>query len=474
SGSNPIIITAYDATGNTGSVTLNVTRNILTTLIDTTDTAKPVITLGSPTTGTSYTANQASINLSGTATDNIGISKVTWSNSSSGKSGTATGTNTWSVGNVSLETGINPITLTAHDNAGNMGSITLTVTYEALDTEKPVVALVSPTTGTSYTVNQASVNLSGTAKDNIGVSKVVWSNSATGGSGTATGTANWSTGNIILAQGTNPILVNAYDTAENVGSYTINVTYNSGTSNDAVNPSISLSMPVTGTAYSTSSTPLTLSGKASDNVGVVKVTWVNSRGGSGNASGTSDWSIGTIDLKEGNNIISITAQDAMGNIASHTLAVTYTLPDTIKPVISLVSPTTGTTFDATVSRMNLAGTATDNIGVSRVTWTSTTGGFGTANGTTNWSIDGIELQLGLNTIIVTAFDAADNKSIHSLTVNYEPPKLTGVDEGSPDTGDPSDTPTIEKSKTDSVQPKEEQKTKARSRNRFLRLFGIGL
>ena len=65
-----------------------------------------------------------------------------------------------------------------------------------------------------------------------------------------------------------------------------------------------------------------VTGAASDNVGVVSVTWANSRGGSGAALGTTSWSAGPIELQMGDNVITITATDAAGNVRTATLTVT--------------------------------------------------------------------------------------------------------------------------------------------------------
>ena len=64
-----------------------------------------------------------------------------------------------------------------------------------------------------------------------------------------------------------------------------------------------------------------MSGSASDNVGVTKVIWVNSLGGSGTASGTESWSISNITLSKGENVVTVTARDAAGNTSTDTLKV---------------------------------------------------------------------------------------------------------------------------------------------------------
>jgi len=76
-----------------------------------------------------------------------------------------------------------------------------------------------------------------------------------------------------------------------------------------------------GTSRTTDSKVI-VTGTASDNVGVVSVTWASSRGGSGAAFGTSSWVTGPIDLSMGDNVITITATDAAGNVRTATLTVT--------------------------------------------------------------------------------------------------------------------------------------------------------
>jgi hypothetical protein len=101
-----------------------------------TDTTAPLVTIKTPTSGTTYETQSDSINLSGTSSDDTGIRSVTWS-SSRGGSGTATGTDNWSVAGITLSDGENHITITARDSSGNTSTDTLVIIV-------PVVILKAP------------------------------------------------------------------------------------------------------------------------------------------------------------------------------------------------------------------------------------------------------------------------------------------------------------------------------------------
>jgi hypothetical protein len=94
---------------------------------------------------------------------------------------------------------------------------------------------------------------------------------------------------------------------------------------DHQKPTIAIMTPTSSPTYTTSTTPLLIGGTASDNVGVTQVTWVNDRGGSGTAAGTTSWSA-SVALQLGTNIVTVTARDAAGNTKTDALTVTLTSP----------------------------------------------------------------------------------------------------------------------------------------------------
>jgi hypothetical protein len=383
------------------------------------DATAPAVTITSPTSASTYTTSTTPLTVGGTASDAVGVTQVTWANSRGG-SGTATGTTAWSAGGITLLGGSNIITITARDAAGNTSSDTLTVTYNAPDTTAPAVTVTVPTTSATYTTGTTPMTVGGTASDAVGVTQVTWANSR-GGSGTAIGTTSWSASGITLLGGSNIITITARDAAGNTATDTLTVTYNAP---DTTNPAVAITGPTSSATHATSVTPMTLSGTASDNVGVTQVIWSNDRGGSGTASGTASWSATGVVLQSGANVITVTARDAAGNTAADTLTVTYTPPDTTSPGVAINTPTSASTYTSGGATMSLGGTASDNVGVTQVTWANNRGGNGTATGTTSWSVASITLQDGSNTLTVTARDAAGNTATDILTVTYNAPDTT--------------------------------------------------
>ncbi len=132
---------------------------------------------------------------------------------------------------------------------------------------------------------------------------------------------------------------------------------------DITSPTITITTPTSGSTYSTGNSQLNIGGTAADNKAVTLVSWTNSRGGSGNCSGTSSWSKSGIVLSSGQNVITVTATDAAGNTGTDTLTVTYTPPDTTRPTITITTPTSGSTYSTGNSQLNIGGTASDNKAV---------------------------------------------------------------------------------------------------------------
>ena len=231
-------VTAIDTSGNESGFSNEVQKAIK-------DGTSPVVSLLTPTTATSYTATTSTLRVTGEATGNDKITQVVWENSLGG-SGTAKGTSSWRVSGIALAEGVNTLTFTARDAAGNLGSRSLAVTYNlpetaaadtvapsAADTVAPSVRIVSPTTKTNYFSGETIVDLAGTASDNDRVETVIWKSSSDESgtvekSGTAAirtqdGTQEWAVTGIPLSGWSTYITVTATDPAGNNNSASLQV-----------------------------------------------------------------------------------------------------------------------------------------------------------------------------------------------------------------------------------------------------------
>jgi len=291
----------------------------------------------------------------------------------------------------------------------------------ARDTTPPTVAITVPTSSSTWTATASPLTLGGTAADNVSVKSVKWSNAATGGAGTASGTTSWSA-SIPLATGQNVITVTARDAAQNAATDTITVTYNPP---DTTAPTVTITSPTTATSYCTSSSPIALGGTSSDNRGVTAVNWSNAAtGASGTVTGTTAWSA-SVPLVTGGNLVTITAYDAAGNKGTDTITVAWNAPDTTPPSAQIQSPTAETSFTTTATPFDLGGVASDNGALASVAWSNAANGAsGAATGTGSWSAS-VPLVAGENRITVSARDTTGNVGTDSITVDFQDSRGVG-------------------------------------------------
>ena len=133
-----------------------------------------------------------------------------------------------------------------------------------------------------------------------------------------------------------PVLLRSYDTPGYAFDLAVNGDYlyvadfdggliilNIG---DIEAPQVFITNPVFDPAYTNATATINLGGGATDNKSVSRVSWSNSRGGGGDATGTDNWLVNGITLQSGSNILTVTAFDAAGNNANDTLAVIYNSP----------------------------------------------------------------------------------------------------------------------------------------------------
>ena len=185
---------------------------------------------------------------------------------------------------------------------------------------------------------------------------------------------------------------------------------------DTTAPEIRITEPTSADGYMSQTATIDLAGTAGDDQELKQITWISSNGGSGIASGTTNWSISGINLAKGDTVITITASDRAGNTSTDRLTIHYNAQDTEEPTVQIVSPTTQSSFFSRTSKITVSGTAADNSGIEKVVWRNSQGESGICNGTRDWQTDEIPLNRWWNTIAVTAFDYAGNSSEQELRV----------------------------------------------------------
>ncbi len=196
----------------------------------------------------------------------------------------------------------------------------------------------------------------------------------------------------------------------------------------------------------TSASSIALNGTASGGSGALQVKWSTNQGAAGTAQGLANWSIPTIPLTVGANVITVTASDATEDQASQSATVTSQPPSatldnpvsanppanppatppatpatggsTAPPSVTILSPAM-TTVATSATSIVVNGTAQDNVGVTEVTWSSSTGAAGIATGTSTWTTAAIPLYVGTTTVTIYASDAAGNQAWRSLTVTRD-------------------------------------------------------
>lgn len=184
---------------------------------------------------------------------------------------------------------------------------------------------------------------------------------------------------------------------------------------DLENPTVVIDTPTSNVTYYTQNTSVDVAGTATDNVGISSVTWSNSAGGSGSATGTNNWSANSIALSTGENIITVTVTDTNSNVNTDIITV---YKDDANPVVTIDSPTTNATHTTDSDTISLGGTASDNYGITAMSWENNRGGNGSVTGTSNWTTGSIALAEGDNTLTVTAYDVSGRYGTDSIVVTY--------------------------------------------------------
>jgi hypothetical protein len=179
------------------------------------------------------------------------------------------------------------------------------------DTVQPTAAFTSPAQGA--TVPPGTVTVTGTASDNVGVRDVrVRVDSGSYILATTTNAwANWTVNLNITVTGAHRLTGNVRDAAGNFRTFTRDITVSSGGGGgtDTTPPTVAITSPA---ANATVSSPISVTGTASDNVGIRDVRVRIDSGTYQTATGTTNWSI-SIASPTGSHRITVNARDNAGN-----------------------------------------------------------------------------------------------------------------------------------------------------------------
>jgi hypothetical protein len=232
---------------------------------------------------------------------------------------TASGTTSWSasVDAAQLAPGTHVLSARATDSSGKSTSVSENVVVA--DTTAPSLTLATPTAGATV---GGYVTLTGSAADDVAVSRVDVSVDS-GAWQPATGTTIWSAvvDTPSLPDGTHTFFARATDAAGNTATTSISVTVKN-TVLDSTLPTVTFSAPQSG---STVSGVATVSGSASDNIGLAAVDVQIDGGAWQAAAGKASWSYAwdTTAVANGTHTLVAKATDTSGNTttASQTLRV---------------------------------------------------------------------------------------------------------------------------------------------------------
>jgi hypothetical protein len=274
------------------------------------------------------------------------------------------------------------------------------------------------------TITNGTLALAGSASDNVGVTQVSWTTDR-GGSGVASGTTAWTIAAVPVPAGNTVITVTARDAANNTGSVQLTVT-NSPPPSPATllapNGSIASATPGFSWNAVTGATEYQVWVNDSSQQAKINLTYTAAAAGCPAGTGTCTVSPG-VTLAGGAALWWIRTANSVG-AGAWSSGMAFTVPsaaDTAAPTITLTTPTSGATYTAASGTLAVAGAASDNVGVTQVSWTTDRGASGVATGTTGWSIGAVPLGAGTTVVTVTARDAANNSANATLTVTYTPP-----------------------------------------------------
>jgi chitodextrinase len=321
--------------------------------ITTNDTIAPVASISSPLPNTTISD---AVDVSASATDNVGISSVEFWLDGARFATDTTAPYSASFDSATKPNGAHSLQVKAVDTSGNIGNSPVTTVTIANDNQPPSVRLTAPTAGTV----SGEVAMTAEASDDIAISRLEFyaNNFLIGAITEKPYTINWMTTK--APNSTVAVHAVAYDNAgHSTTSSPVTVTITNSPADTAA-PTAPTSLRVISASHNSVSLAWNAS---SDNTGVEKYAVI--RNNTLLAYATSTSYIDQTVSENSSYTYTVKALDAAQNMsaASNTLSIaTPAAPDTQPPVVQLTSPSAGTVRGS----VTMSATATDNRGVASV------------------------------------------------------------------------------------------------------------
>ncbi len=303
------------------------------------------------------------------------------------------------------------------------------------DITPPEVNITHPSSSPSLSTTVPYVSFGGYSHDpESQIISVAWFNYTTniGGDASVASDYSWSAGVVNLAEGANNISVTVTNGAGDTNSDEIVVTYTPAATIDGVSPQLEITSHNSGDI--STSQYISISGTASDNVGLAIITCRNITTTMVYGVETeSTWSCLDIFLIEGDNTIKIEAMDFEGNPAERSIIINHSntaVADTQFPVVNITSPTNN--YISTSDSVVLLGTASDNIAIDKIYCVNNSSPDNSPNYSAtfnNWSCELDNLVEGNNDIVVYVFDSSGHAAEESVVIKYNAPPM--IDTESP-------------------------------------------
>jgi hypothetical protein len=368
-GPNLIAIDCTDCDGNVA----HATRSVIA------DTTPPTISGVDPADGSRV--RMSSMTLRANITDAGGIKSVT-----------VNGTQVVPVGGaiavpISFAGTGTTVSIAATDGAGNSTLLPVTL---SLDQTPPLLSVAD----TPAITNGAQVTLSGSASDDGGVVSV-----AVNGTNVPVTSGSFST-TLALQEGANIVTVIAQDAAGNTATVTRSV-------NRFTAPAIAIASPANLSLLAAAS--VTVTGSVTDPAALVTVNGVPAllTGSSFSAN---------VPLAEGGNVITATAMDSRGHIGTASVSV---VRDLTPPRIAISIPADGSTVYQ--SPITVTGLVNDTVvgTVNRGQVFASVNGLPATVSNRTFTLTGISLNQGPNTITASATDVSGNQTTKTITITYD-------------------------------------------------------